>query len=295
MHAAPAQAQRVFVSATGSDGNPCTFASPCRTFQHAHDTAPSGGEIDVLDPAGYGAVTITKSISIQGHGFSGISVGSGANGITINGAATDNINLNGLLIDGAGVGQNGIRSNSGNSLTVENCVVRNFTNSGLQFLSTTSAAQTLTLSNSYFFNGHLDGILIDAQSSGPVSASIDRTVLSGNGTGLGVSGLSGTARIFVAVTDSVAANNSGPGLAAVDNGSSVASIAVSHSTMIGNTFGVLADGEFAAISLAESTLTGNSTGRFEAMNGAFVFSYGNNFTAFNGAGDVGSLTPVSTQ
>ena len=64
LHAAPAQAQRVFVSATGSDGNPCSFASPCRTFQHAHDVASANGEIDVLDPAGYGAVTITKAISI---------------------------------------------------------------------------------------------------------------------------------------------------------------------------------------------------------------------------------------
>src|SRR5262245_2868298 len=65
---------RVFVAAQGSDGNPCTFALPCRTFQHAHDTVAAGGEIDVLDPAGYGALTIRKAISIQGHGFAGISV-----------------------------------------------------------------------------------------------------------------------------------------------------------------------------------------------------------------------------
>src|ERR1700686_5098439 len=60
LSAVPAQAQRVFVSATGSDGNPCTFASPCRSFQHAHDVVAAGGEIDVLDPAGYGALTINK-------------------------------------------------------------------------------------------------------------------------------------------------------------------------------------------------------------------------------------------
>src|SRR5262245_45519587 len=84
--AAPAQAQptRVFVAAQGSDANPCTFALPCRTFQHAHDVVAANGEIDVLDPAGYGAVTISKSISIQGHGFSGISAPSG-NAVTING------------------------------------------------------------------------------------------------------------------------------------------------------------------------------------------------------------------
>src|SRR5271169_3640458 len=106
LSAAPAQAQsRVFVAAQGSDGNPCTFGAPCRTFQHAHDTVAASGEIDVLDPAGYGSLTITKAISIQGHGFSGISVTTGNTAITINAGSTDAVNLNGLLIDGAGVGQ----------------------------------------------------------------------------------------------------------------------------------------------------------------------------------------------
>ena len=72
--APPAEAQptRVFVAAQGLDTNPCTFAQPCRTFQKAHDTVAAGGEIDVLDPAGYGTVLISKAISIQGHGFAGI-------------------------------------------------------------------------------------------------------------------------------------------------------------------------------------------------------------------------------
>src|SRR5262245_62730777 len=96
--AAQAAPNRVFVAAQGSDANPCTFAQPCRTFQHAHNVVAAGGEIDVLDPAGYGALTITKSISIQGHGFSGMTVVSG-NGITINAGATDSVSLNGLLID----------------------------------------------------------------------------------------------------------------------------------------------------------------------------------------------------
>src|SRR5215472_45648 len=111
LHASPARAQRVFVAATGSDGNPCTFALPCRSFQHAHDVAPANAEIDVLDPGGYGALTITKAISIQGHGYSGVSVTSGATGITINAPSTAAINLNGLLMDGAGVGQIGVQFN----------------------------------------------------------------------------------------------------------------------------------------------------------------------------------------
>src|SRR5262245_37813525 len=107
---APAQAQpaRVFVSAQGLDSNSCTFASPCRTFQHAHDVVAPGGEIDVLDPAGYGNVIINKAISIQAHGFAGVTVGSGETAITINANPNDAVNLTGLLIEGAGVGTNGI-------------------------------------------------------------------------------------------------------------------------------------------------------------------------------------------
>src|SRR5215472_7284672 len=63
---AAAQATRVFVSTHGSDSNACSVAAPCRSFQHAHDVATANGEIDVLDPGGYGAVNIAKSISIVG-------------------------------------------------------------------------------------------------------------------------------------------------------------------------------------------------------------------------------------
>src|SRR5215472_8822860 len=159
MHADPAQAQRVFVSAAGSDGNPCSFASPCRSFQHAHDVVAANGEIDVLDPAGYGTLTITKAISIQGHGFSGISVSSGGTGITMNASSTAVVNLNGLLIDGGGVGAYGIVFSSGKSLTVENCIVRNLVD-GLHFVSTAATTQTLTVSNSYFNDNSQSGIFI---------------------------------------------------------------------------------------------------------------------------------------
>src|SRR5215471_11021089 len=78
-NSAQAQPTRVFVAAQGNDANPCTFALPCRSFQQAHNVVATNGEIDVLDPAGYGAVTITKAISIQGHGFAGIAASGGAN------------------------------------------------------------------------------------------------------------------------------------------------------------------------------------------------------------------------
>src|ERR687886_583519 len=89
--AAPAEAQlaRTFVSnANGNDANDCSRNTPCRTFQRAHDNTLANGEITVLDPGGYGAVTITKSIGIinDGVGEAGVLVSGGANGITINAA-----------------------------------------------------------------------------------------------------------------------------------------------------------------------------------------------------------------
>src|ERR1051326_3899698 len=122
----PAWAQsRVFVAAQGSDTNLCTFAAPCRTFQHAHDVVAANGEIDVLDPAGYGPITINKGISIQGHGFSGITATSG-NAITINAGGADVVNLIGLIIEGAGLGSNGIVLNVGGSINIVDCMVRSF-------------------------------------------------------------------------------------------------------------------------------------------------------------------------
>src|SRR5262249_8526380 len=79
---------RALVRGLGSDVNPCSFAAPCRSSQAAHDRSAAGGEIDVLDPAGYGALVIRKAISIQGHGYGGISADDGT-GVTINAGASD--------------------------------------------------------------------------------------------------------------------------------------------------------------------------------------------------------------
>src|SRR5262245_37516974 len=167
LNAVPAQAQptRVFVAAQGSDSNPCTFAAPCRTFQKAHNTVAADGEIDVLDPAGYGAVTITKSIGIQGHGFSGVSVTGGVTAITITtGTASTRVSLRGLLLDGVGVGNHGITINSAGRVDVQECAIRNFTGNGINFQS--SVGGTLAVLNSYITSNSGSGILFQPTASG---------------------------------------------------------------------------------------------------------------------------------
>src|SRR5262245_40331321 len=203
----PAQAQpaRVFVAAQGSDSNSCTFALPCRTFQHAHDVVAAGGEIDVLDPAGYGAMTITKANSIQGHGFSGISTMSGVIAVTVNAAATDAVNLNGLLIEGAGIGLDGIQFNTGKSLTIENCIIRNLTNDGIQFFP--SASSSLAVLDTLLADNGANGIVVSPSGSGTVSAAFNRVkVQNTGGTAIFILGNTSTGIIYATATDSVVIN-----------------------------------------------------------------------------------------
>src|SRR5216683_1097643 len=111
--ALPAQASltRTFVSAAGSDANPCTITQPCATFAHAYSLTAASGIVAALDPGKYGPLTITGAITITAGG-------------------SDNVALIGLEIDGAGAGYNGIVLNSAGSLTVTNCTLQNFAYDG---------------------------------------------------------------------------------------------------------------------------------------------------------------------
>src|ERR1700721_2640484 len=107
--AAPARAQatRTWVSGVGDDANPCSRTAPCKTFAGAISKTATGGEIDVLDPGGFGAVTITKSITIDGYaGLAGVLV-SGTNGVTIS-ATGAVVTLRNLIFEGVGTGLSGV-------------------------------------------------------------------------------------------------------------------------------------------------------------------------------------------
>src|SRR6201994_506876 len=86
---AHAQATRTWVSGVGDDANPCPRTAPCKTFAGAISKTAASGEINVLDPGGFGAVTITKSITISSEGFEAGVLVSGTNGIIINAGPTD--------------------------------------------------------------------------------------------------------------------------------------------------------------------------------------------------------------
>src|SRR5450432_3211119 len=143
---------RVWVSGHGSDAAGCGAPTlPCRSFQYVIDNvvAPSG-EIDVLDPAGYGAVTISHGVSIinDGVGTAGVQQPTAAaTAIIISAGAGDSVILRGLNIDGLGVAQTGVWFISGGALTIDNCVIHDFTNKGA-YIHPTSGHSTVSVISS---------------------------------------------------------------------------------------------------------------------------------------------------
>lgn len=293
----PAQAAgsliRTFVSAVGLDTNPCTVTAPCRTLAAAYSATAANGIISALDPAGYGSLTITGPITIDGNGWAAITAISGGTGITVNAGPNDKVVLTGLRIDGAGVGQNGIVFNSGLALMVDDCVVRNMMNDGLDFFSNASTTQTLAVSNSHFIGNATIGILIEPQSTGGITAAIDRTEFDSNFDGLVAAGFgTGTGPVTVAVTDSVAANNSNYGFN-VSSSTHVSKLSLTRALAVGNGFGVDCADANSTMWLAKSTVVGNTVGYTQAVS-AILNSYGDNYIAGNGSNN-GVLTGVSQQ
>lgn len=136
---ANAQATRTWVSGVGDDANPCSRTAPCKTFAGAISKTATFGEINVLDPGGFGAVTITKSISITSTFEAGVLV-SGTNGIVVSlPAATDRVLLQGLDIEGLGTGLDGVKIIGSGTTTIVNCQIRHFTGNGVNLVGTSGA------------------------------------------------------------------------------------------------------------------------------------------------------------
>jgi hypothetical protein len=294
----PAQAQnaRSFISANGLDTNACTRTAPCRTLQKAHDSTNPGGEINMLNPAGYGTVTITKSISIvnDGVGSAGILVPSGGTGITINAGTGDEVNLRGLIIEGAGLGRTGIRFNTGKSLTVENCVIRKMTSRGIEFFPTTTSS--LAVSSTFIgANGDIGAFIRPSGTGLSVKVAFSRVELHSNGVeGINLNAMATTGGTISAVAvDSVAYSNLGAGFSVVaDAGQAASALLLLRSVSANNSSGAGAVGANAKVRLAQSAMTGNGDGFFQAVGE--VLTYGDNYIDGNDS-NTGTLTPIFKQ
>jgi hypothetical protein len=274
---------RVFVASYGSDSNPCTFGSPCKTFQQAVNVVAAGGEVTAIDSAGFGPIAISHSVTITSP--NGVEAGivpvAGGDAIDISAGTTDAIVLRGLTLNGSGVAQNGIVFTAGGSLTVTDCVIGQMANYGIKFASTT-ATSALTVSNSIMSGNYAAGILV--QPSGNATAIFNRVEANNNTyDGIFVSGANGPLSNTVNATafDSVASGNGSVGFYAYSGGATNAptTFMVSHSVAANNGSGANASYVGATIHLANSTLSGNVNGWVVTGAGGsgVVDSYGDNY------------------
>lgn len=172
------QATRTWVSGVGDDANPCSRTAPCKTFPGAISKTAAGGEINCLDPGGFGGVTITKAITIKCVGVLGGLLVAGTNGITVNAGTTDEIVIDGLDIEGVGTGTNGVNIISASSVIIRNTTIHHFT-TGVNVNG--PAGAKVSIENSWI-NQNATGVNVQGTSGAANTAVIDQTTIEANTT-----------------------------------------------------------------------------------------------------------------
>ena len=309
---ASAQATRTWISGVGADDNPCSRTAPCRTWQGAMTNTAQGGEIDCLDPGGFGAVTITKSITLYCPYSDGGVLVAGQNGIIINDSAspspgTANVVIDGLNIEGLGYsttspGIRGIWFVSGAQLTVRNAVIRGFkdpTNGAGIGFTPSGAAKLVVENTSLIGNGNTGtggGIVVQPTGTGSANVTITGTRSinnTNNGLGINTTGNTGSG-ISVAITDSVFNGNSGSGIGVTNPaGTTSVKVNVLDSSTSGNAIGIVSNGASSVIRVGRTQITNNTSFGVFAVGagvGLGILSYAPASNALNGNATDGSFS-----
>ena len=284
-----AQATRTWVSGVGDDANPCSRTAPCKTFAGAISKTAPGGEIDALDPGGFGALTITKSITLDGGGGQVASVlVAGTNGIVVAAGATDiviirNLRLDGLLGGGnANAGINGISFISGKALTIENCAIFGFNNNGINIAK--SDGGQVSVINTVTENNAQKGISA-VNTVNNVSVTITGSNFSGSTVGVNAGDFS-----TFSVRDTTSSGNQF-GYIAQAAGGGTATMSIFNSMAANNTIGMQSGGSglTSLINIQNVAIFGSATGMVQGGGGT-IKSWGSNYNLGTGTPNLPNLT-----
>jgi hypothetical protein len=289
---AHAQATRTWVSGVGDDVNPCSRTAPCKTFAGAISKTAVNGEINVLDSGGFGAVTITKSITIDGAGAQASILALNVNGIIVNGAGIT-VNLRNLSINGAGgTTGNGIRILQAGAVNIENVNLMNFAGSttngrGITIETATSGVR-VNISNSSIYNMENHGIH-SVPTAGSVQLTVDNVRIA-NGGAAGIDLRENTA---ATISRSALVNHRNQGAVRLELTSAIATI--SGSILANNAAGVtnVAAGGSPSVFLYGNTITRSTVAALQINSGS-ITSLGNNIIRGNAGNEVPSST-IATQ
>jgi hypothetical protein len=264
---AHAQATRTWISGVGDDANPCSRTAPCKTIAGSISKTAPAGEIDALDPGGFGAITITKSITIDGSAtLAGILV-SGTNGIVVQAGSSDAVIIRNWDINGVGVlGTAGIRINSAGDVRIENCKIYGFS-SGIYDNRT---GGHLAIKDTVVSNNAQTGIIIEAGGTSTLAVNVERVQMHSNA----LAGFAITNGAQAIISNSSATSNTHGFYA-----DSKAILNLDHVVAFGNVgTGINASGG-AAIRLYDSTINNNGIGLSNTF--ANILSFGLNRIAGN--------------
>jgi len=281
-----AQATRTWVSGVGDDANPCSRTAPCKTFAGAISKTAAGGEIDALDPGGFGALTITKAITIDGgSGQVGSVLVAGISGITVSAGLSDVVNLRNLSIDGIGSGVNGINFLAGKALHIEHCSIFGFIQNGINI--TPMAAASVSIIDTTVVNNVENGLNVVGVAR--VFVTIDRSRFENNGG----DGVSAGDFARVTVRDSDASENSAGFVAQANSGDVIINIANStagNNATTGIQAGSAGGGTPSEVRLSGVSIFSNATNGLLVGTNGFIVSFGNNYNSGTGA-PTSTLTP----
>lgn len=280
-------ATRTWVSGVGDDANPGSRTAPCKTFAGAISKTIAPGEINATDPGGFGAVTITKSVTIDGAGTLASILAAGTSGVIINGAGIV-VTLRRLTINGAGTGISGVRIIAAGNVYIEDCVIFGFgagVARGVDDQRTTGGRLFITRT-SILENAQQGVNIKPAAGAAAILGFLDRVELKGNGT----SGLLAGAGSRVCISNSLVSGNPGNGLFAnATGGLGGPEINVESCVIAANGTGLNCDaGSF--LNISNAFVMTNGTG----LTGAGTFgTFGNNRIIENGAGNTVPGSPAA--
>jgi len=280
------QASRTWVSGVGDDANPCSRTAPCKTFAGAISKTAAGGEIDALDPAGYGAVTITKAITIDGGGGQVASVlVSGTNGIVVQAGPSDVVILRNLRINGIGTGINGIRFLSGKDLNVEDCYIFGFTTNAVDIALNQATQASVHVFHSVMKNNGGVGVRATNAVSPSVKVAIDFTEIA-----LDNIGVEAFAHSSVEINNSMISAAASDGVKADSNTGADSLVGIDHSEILNGGNG--ATSTAGSVVIGDTTIAYNTGTAFNKTTGN-MFTFSDNRVHDNGAN--GTATPFGKQ
>lgn len=283
-------AEKAYVSAkTGKDSNNCSFSAPCRNFSKAMAVVDYGGQVNVLASGNYNPFTIDKAVTIQVPAgiYAGIMPVAGTDAITVN-ALGGLVILEGLVLNGRHIANNGIVTIVANNVHIERCVIQAFTGHGVSFNSLGS----LVINDSMIRECDGFGVLLSPGTGKTAVASVDHSTFEGNSTGFyAYAGGEATIR------NSVAFRNTNNGFLAVGVGTDPAQLTIDNCLSMANSVGIASIGTFggsAVVRVSNSTVTDNDTGFSQSGSGVFTTRV-NNTVEGNSTNFSGLIWPFNAQ